>query len=412
MKKISVLAISHSCLVAENNKQWDHLAMDDRFEVRLLVPPSLRAALRDHRIEKTYDPNYRIVPARTWLSRNRYSNHLHFYVEKIRRLLHEGPPDIVFVQEEPWSLVAQQTVLLRSRNSRVVFYTAQNQCKRYPFPFNLFLRRALRASDAVVSVCDEGRDAMIRQGYPKPVYVLPHGVDTTAFAPSPERRRQARRRLGLDRFVVGYIGRLAVAKGVFDLLDALKQLGPDFSLMVIGDGPDKESFLHRADELALSERVIVVGTVPHSDVPALMPAMDAVALPSHTTSAWKEQFGRALIEAMSCGVPVIASSSGEIPRTVGDAGIIFPETNQAALAGALRQLHASPGLRRSLATKGLERAQQFSWPGIARQLGDILLAVFQPARRDKSTRAPNRASRKIRPATRRTALRPTSRVEA
>jgi len=378
MKKISVLAISHSCLVAENNKQWDHLAMDGRFEVKLLVPPRFRAALRDHRIEKTYDPNYEITPARTWLSQNRYSNHLHFYVEKIRRLLHDGPPDIVFVQEEPWSLVAQQAVLLRDRASRFVFYTAQNQCKRYPFPFNLFQRNALRASDAAVSVCDEGRDALIRQGYTKPVYVLPHGVDTTEFTPSPERRRQARGRLGLDGFVIGYIGRLAVAKGIFDLLDALKQLGPDFSLMVIGDGPDKESFLRRADELALGERVTMVGTVSHSDVPALMPAMDALALPSHTTSAWKEQFGRVLIEAMSCGVPVIGSSSGEIPRTIGEAGVVFPETDSGALADAIRRLRASPQFRRRLVVKGLERARRFSWPSIASRLGEILLAVFQP----------------------------------
>jgi len=379
--KIRVLGVSHSCLVAENHKLWDHLAEDAELQLTLLVPPRYRAALRDHLLEKTHDPQYRIVPAETLLSRNRFSNHLHFYTEKIRRALHETPPDVIYVQEEPWTLSMQQVVLLRNRRSRLLFCTAQNKTKRYPFPFNVFRRNAFRVSDAAVAVCEEARDVLERQGFDKPVHVLPLGVDTESFVPSEGRRVSWRRRLGLEGFVVGYVGRLTAAKGVFDLLGALARLGPDFRLLIIGDGPDRKSFLRRAAELGLDGRVILAGLVSHSDVPALMPAMDALVLPSHTTRAWKEQFGRVLIEAMACGVPVVGSSSGEIPKTIGEAGIVFPETDEAALADALVRLRSSAGLRESLVNKGIAHARGFSWRAVARRLGGIFRQVLNTPER-------------------------------
>lgn len=380
-RKISVVAVSHSCLVAENHKVWQRLATDNEFQLTVLVPRRFRAILRDHQLEKTHDPNYRIEPARTFLSGNRFSNHLHFYREKIGQILHDGPPDIVFVQEEPWSFSMRQVALLRDSRSRVLFWTAQNKVKRYPFPFNVFRRKAFRISDAAVAVCGEARDVLRRQGFKRPVHVVPLGVDTETFVPSEERRRHWRRKLALDGFVVGYVGRLTAAKGVFDLLGALARMSPDSRLMVIGDGPDKKPFLRRAEELGLTGRLTVVGVIPHSDMPDILPAMDAMVLPSHTTPTWKEQFGRVLIEAMACGVPVVGSSSGEIPTTIGEAGLVFPEKDEAALARALTRLRWSAELRGALVKKGTERARNFSWDTVARQLGSIFRDVLHARER-------------------------------
>jgi len=381
--KTRVLAVSHSCLVAENHKLWEHLARRGRFDLTLLVPPRFRAALRDHRLEKVHDPDYTIVPAAALLSGNRFSNHLHFYRQRIRRLLRDTPPDIVFVQEEPWSLSMRQVVFLRRPRSRVVFYTCQNQVKRYPFPFNVFRGAALRASNAAVAVCNDAKDVLERQGYRKPVHVLPLGVDTASFTPDGHRRRHWRRKLALDGFVVGYIGRLTAAKGVFDLLGALARLGPAFRLLVIGDGPDKDAFVRCAAGLGLADRVTTAGVVPHGEMSAILPAMDALVLPSHTTAGWKEQFGRVLIEAMACGVAVVGSDSGEVPATMGGAGLVFPEADPSALARALDRLRSRPALRRSLVKRGARRARQFSWDAVAGKLGDIFQQVLdadQPAR--------------------------------
>ena len=70
----------------------------------------------------------------------------------------------------------------------------------------------------------------------------------------------------------------------------------------------------------------------------------------------KEQFGRVLVEAMACEVPVIGSSSGEIPTVVGDAGLVFPEGDAAGLARCIQQYRSSPELAAECARRGYERA--------------------------------------------------------
>jgi glycosyltransferase involved in cell wall biosynthesis len=81
-----------------------------------------------------------------------------------------------------------------------------------------------------------------------------------------------------------------------------------------------------------------------------------VVLPSCTTRVWKEQFGRILVEAMACKVPVVGSDSGAIPEVVGNAGLIFPEGDVAMLAECLQRLKESPELRHELAERGYVRA--------------------------------------------------------
>jgi glycosyltransferase involved in cell wall biosynthesis len=108
--------------------------------------------------------------------------------------------------------------------------------------------------------------------------------------------------------------------------------------------------------------------VAHDEVPAYLNAMDVLCAPSQTTPRWREQFGRMLIEAMACGVPVLASRSGEIPHVVGDAGILLPEDDEGAWAAAVRRVITEPAVRRDLADRGLRRARlDFAWPVIARR---------------------------------------------
>ena len=91
------------------------------------------------------------------------------------------------------------------------------------------------------------------------------------------------------------------------------------------------------------------------DMPGALRALDVLVLPSHTTATWKEQFGRILVEAMSCAVAVIGSSSGEIPQVLGDAGLIFPEGNSKALSELLLTLSQQQALRQELGRRGRAR---------------------------------------------------------
>ena len=90
-------------------------------------------------------------------------------------------------------------------------------------------------------------------------------------------------------------------------------------------------------------RVRVLTDVGHDDVPEHLNAMDLMCAPSQTTRRWREQFGRMLIEAMACGVPVVASRSGEIPHVVGDAGLLVDEADVALWTAAIDRLLGRSG---------------------------------------------------------------------
>ncbi|HEV2352696.1 MAG TPA: glycosyltransferase family 4 protein, partial [Puia sp.] len=90
-------------------------------------------------------------------------------------------------------------------------------------------------------------------------------------------------------------------------------------------------------------------------VPDYLNCMDVLVLPSLTTPTWKEQFGRVLIEAQACEVPVVGSDSGAIPEVIGKAGLIFPESDAQGLKGHLQRLAASPSLGKKLGRQGRQR---------------------------------------------------------
>ena len=117
------------------------------------------------------------------------------------------------------------------------------------------------------------------------------------------------------------------AKGLRVLMQALDDVRRALARAVCRRRPDgRELTAFTAEHPG---RVHVLTGVAHDDVPAFLNAMDVLCAPSQTTARWREQFGRMLIEAMACGVPVIASRSGEIPYVVGDAGLVVDEADVA-----------------------------------------------------------------------------------
>lgn len=117
-------------------------------------------------------------------------------------------------------------------------------------------------------------------------------------------------------------------KGIHVLIEAVSELQKehnDIIMLLVGEGPDKGVFERMAKEKAIEDKVIFTGYIDPEDLIKYYNSMDVFVLPSLTTKIWKEQLGRALIEAMACEVPVIGSSSGAIPEVIGDAGLVFRE---------------------------------------------------------------------------------------
>jgi glycosyltransferase involved in cell wall biosynthesis len=200
-------------------------------------------------------------------------------------------------------------------------------------------------------------------------------VDTSVFRKKESTADHDRADASLFR--IGYVGRFVEEKGVDVLLRAAASLSFSYRLTLVGDGPAKSQWMRFARELDIADRVKWSGAVAHSRVPECLGAMDVVVLASTTGKTWKEQFGRILIEAMACGVPVIGSSSGEIPGVIGNAGLIFKEGDAQGLALGLRRLHADAELRQALSAKGLQRVQSsFSLSRVAGQYHQLFCSLL------------------------------------
>jgi len=141
--------------------------------------------------------------------------------------------------------------------------------------------------------------------------------------------------------------------------DLLWAEGLDFSLLIVGTGPLEGQLRAWADRKPQG-RVALPGSVAHDAVPAHLNAMDLLVVPSRTTRGWKEQFGRVVIEALACGVPVAGSDSGHIPALLSETGggVVFAERDPRAMAAALRPLMARPESARALGEAGRQAVLQ------------------------------------------------------
>jgi glycosyltransferase involved in cell wall biosynthesis len=142
----------------------------------------------------------------------------------------------------------------------------------------------------------------------------------------------------------------------------------------MGEGPYESRLRKRVDGLGLERRVTFRGWGPPSEVADFVRSLDALILLTRTTPHVKEQFGRVILEAQSCGVPVIGSSCGAIPDVVGDGGWIVPERDHDALARLLDALVVDRELLRAK-TKAAEEnvVRRFTYIAVARTLRDAWL---------------------------------------
>jgi glycosyltransferase involved in cell wall biosynthesis len=165
--------------------------------------------------------------------------------------------------------------------------------------------------------------------------------------------------------VIGYIGRFVAEKGVGLLMRVLDRVTVPWRALFIGGGPLEPTLRQWA--APHGDRVRIVSSVPHDQVPAYLNAMDLLCAPSQATSVWREQFGRMVVEAFACGVPVISSDSGELPFVVDSAGVIVNERDEDSWVSAITGLLEDPARRSELSLMGVARARSlYAWPLVAR----------------------------------------------
>lgn len=223
-------------------------------------------------------------------------------------------------------------------------------------------RRAAMWSDRIITLTDRGIEEHLARsiGRREQFVTVPSGVDVDRLRAAAPPRAEARRHLGLppDAFVVAALGRFVSIKGFDLLVEALPAVVAGVGsarLLLIGDGPERAALEARAAALGVGGRLHITGAM--TDVMPCLAAADVVAAPSRN-----EGMGRALVEAMALGIPVVGAAVGGIPAVIvdGECGRLVPPEDSPALAKALVDLGRDAALRGKLGEAARRRAEAFS----------------------------------------------------
>lgn len=264
-------------------------------------------------------------------------------------------PDVIVAEEEPDSVAALHVALARrvfAASAKLVLYTWQNVDRPLPSMANAVRSHNLSQADGILCANSAAQQLLRRLGYTGRLALVPSiGVDADRFFPC--------NKIALDPGApirIGYAGRLLREKGVDIFLEALARTDAAHAVgTIIGSGPFSAQLQALSIQLGLQGRVTFTPGIAPTEMRSALCQLDALVLPSLSMPYWQEQFGRILVEAMACGVPVIGSNSGAIPEVVADAGLIVPENDPGALTRAIEQLALSPDLRLELSRRGIAR---------------------------------------------------------
>jgi glycosyltransferase involved in cell wall biosynthesis len=235
---------------------------------------------------------------------------------------------------------------------------------------------SVQQADRIVAVSEStARDLQRVLNSPRSkIEVIHHGVGSAFKPKDPEKAAQyVSGQYGVSKHYALAVGTVQPRKNLVTLVESIKMLRDgaerSFQLLVVGARGWKNTKLDETiRRLGLTgENVRFLGFVPEEDMPMLYSGSCVFVFPS-----LYEGFGIPLLEAMACGVPVVASNTSSIPEVVGDAALLVPPTQPEAFAEAISRVMSDTDLRRTMIEKGLTRAACFGWDKAARRLLDCM----------------------------------------
>jgi glycosyltransferase involved in cell wall biosynthesis len=252
-------------------------------------------------------------------------------------------------------------------------------------------RSAAKFRDAVARLQQLQADALLlttpaaANRLPKPanvlerIYFLPHGVDTALFSPAPQNTREELPREG-TRETILFLANVVRCKGIFTLLDAFPAVArkcPGVKLRIGGDGSELAEAKLRAARLPCADQVEFLGRQERVNLPALYRSCSVYCLPS-----FGEPFATTLIEAMSCGKPIVTTDSGGSPHIVtAKGGCCVPSGDSGPLSDALIDLLRDPIRREAMGRHNRSVVEaSMSWDRVTEKLETIYRGVLSKNR--------------------------------
>ena len=267
------------------------------------------------------------------------------------------PADVVYVHR-PHPL-ADLACLMGPRRPTIILHHSDVQRQRLArWAYRPFSRGVARRADAVVVAARNNLDHAQDVGATgrNKAHVIPFGVDERRFAPRAHPSRPECYPPADGRPVGLFVGRLVGYKGLDVLLQAM--VGTDLRVVIVGDGPLRESLEQQIAELHLGYRAILAGPVPDKQLPGYYQSADYFVFPSTTPA---EMFGISQVEAMSCSLPVISTSLTTGVSEVGEPDVtclVVPPNDVVALRTAMERLAGDAALRVKMGEAARSRVER------------------------------------------------------
>lgn len=246
-----------------------------------------------------------------------------------------------------------------------------------------FMNRSRKELDHIIAISTLSKNALVQEGVdPRRITVIGYGITTKIFFPKTD-HWQTLAKQDKQRITILFTGRLVREKGVFDVLEAahilIRDKGIDKRLIFqfAGNGIEKYALIKTAKQYGLYAH-ISFSTVPYTMMPDLYEKADIFVAPSITMPTWMEQYGIALLEAQSMGLPIVTTKSGAIPENVGNAALYAGENNPKELAEALKRFIRNPALRYRYGNMARQRALKIHDVHIvSRKIADVYEKILQ-----------------------------------
>ncbi|MCL6430672.1 MAG: glycosyltransferase family 4 protein [Anaerolineae bacterium] len=302
----------------------------------------------------------KVGPRRLW-------THVGLSCEMLR-----NPPDVLFIPAHVVPIYHPRATVVTVHDIGYRYYP-----QHHTLPSRLYLDLSTRLSCRVarrVIVDSESTARDLVREYrvaPGKITVVYPGVNPAMSRADRAAQEVVRRRYGLERPFLLYLGTIQPRKNLSHLIEAFARLPRDLGnvdlALVGGTGWLVGEIFRRVDELGLEDRVHFVGYVPDGDLPALLSAAECLVMPS-----LYEGFGLPVLEAMACGTAVVCSDASSLPEAAGEAALFFSPYDVQEMADAMVRVLTDAALRQTLVERGYAHVARFSWERASREVLDVL----------------------------------------
>lgn len=245
-----------------------------------------------------------------------------------------------------------------------------------PWKFKKTISRiVLNSADAVIALTNHMK-GMLQKSCSKNISIIPNSLNVEKFRLASKGVNQERLRIEKEDGIVLFVGTLNPVKGVKYLIEAFKEINlnvPKTRLLLVGDGPERRNLEDIVNDNGLQEKINFIGRVGNDDVPKYMSIADVFVLPSLS-----ESFGMVNLEAMACGLPIVATRVDGVPEVVkdGENGFLVEPGNPGQIAAKVIFLLKNDEAREKMGRVNKEKAKEYSLEKIIEKIEKIYSEVL------------------------------------